>query len=142
MSRKRKRRETESYDELEGQLCEKCRSIFATLENMQKVVSDDGLKHYNEIELAGHAKCGCMLCNLLCEKLRPEYIRNGQNPRYVYLSALSKNGTAIRSVTKSRYPGPILEMRFLKAKWSDHPLISGTEESYTFDIIPLHGEHY
>lgn len=139
MSRKRKRRETGLSDELEGQLCEKCGSIFATLENMRKVASDDGLKHYNAIELAGQAKCGCMLCILVCEKLRPQYGKEGRN---LHLSALSKNGTAIRSATEIRYPRAILEMRFLKAKWSSQPWYSSIGDSYTFDIIPLHGESY
>jgi hypothetical protein len=135
MGRKRKRRETGLSDEREEQLCEKCGSIFATLENMRKVASDDGLKHYNAIELAGHAKSGCMLC----EKLRPQYIKEGQN---LHLSALSKNGTAIRSATESRYPRAILEMRFLKAKWSPRQRYSGINDGYTFDIIPLQGEPY
>lgn len=139
MGRKRKRRETGLSDELEEQLCEKCGSIFATLENMRKVASDDGLKHYNAIELAGHAKSGCMLCILLCEKLRPQCIKEGRN---LHLSALSKNGTAIRSAIESRYPRAILEMRFLKAKWSPQQWYSGINDGYTFDIIPLHGEPY
>jgi hypothetical protein len=140
MSRKRKRGEAELSDEHEGQLCEKCRSIFATLENMRRMASNDGLKHHNAIELAGHAKGGCMLCILLCEKLRPQFLKEGPQPKYVLLSALSKNGTAIRSATESRYPRAILDMRFLKAKWTFDSYNSMTKESYCFDIIPLHGE--
>jgi hypothetical protein len=66
---------------------------------MRKVASSDGFKDYNEIELAGHAKGGCMLCILLFEKWRPQYITEGRNPRYLHLRALSKDGTAIRGAT-------------------------------------------
>jgi hypothetical protein len=140
VERKRKRREPESAGDLDSKLCEKCRTIFATVESLRKVICDEGFKHYNNIELLEQAGSGCTLCSLLFDKLGPITL---DTPRYIQLSALSKNGTAIRSTTETRYPHASLDMRFLKATWINTKYISrGYERSHRFDIIALNGSPY
>jgi hypothetical protein len=140
MERKRKRRELESAGNLDRELCDKCRTIFATLDNLRKLVRDEGFKYYNDIELLKHAKSGCTLCSLLLDKFQPITF---ETPGYIQLSALSKNGTAIRSTTETRYPYAILDMRFLKATWITTKYNLGkSDRSYRFDIIALNGSSY
>jgi hypothetical protein len=134
MDRKRKRRRSESSSGLNGQLCEKCSCIFATVENLRKLATWPGFKHHGEIELRDYARDGCTLCALFYEKLKPKD-QEGKNVGSLFLSPLAHHGeTPLRTTAKSRYPGVIMNTSCLYGRWE-----IGDSQKHTFDIVSAQG---
>jgi hypothetical protein len=90
------------------ELCERCNLIFATIENLRSLVSNQGLTHYGPQELDEHAKAGCHMCQLLRYRFTPDYPHG----------TLFLQGS-VRDIPEliAQYPSQISSMGHLSVKW-------------------------
>jgi hypothetical protein len=90
------------------ELCERCNSIFATIDNLRSLVSSQGLTHYGPQELDEHAKAGCRMCQLLRYRFTPDYPHG----------TLFLQGS-VRDIPEviTQYPLQISSMGHLSVKW-------------------------
>lgn len=133
MAHKRKRGEPEPSNRPDGHLCEKCKSIFATVENLRMLAST-GFKHYNRLELLHHAKHGCTLCGLLFNGLENLYYQRQLNTTTLLLRLSYRGSWAVETKAKSRYPGVVMNASCLLAGWD-----GGVSHSYLLDIVSAQG---
>jgi hypothetical protein len=131
MAHKRKRGELEPSNRPDGHLCEKCRSIFATAENLRMLAST-GFKHYNRLELLYHATHGCTLCGLLFKGL--ENYQRQLNTTTLLLKLSYRGSWPVKTKAKSRYPGVVMGASCLLAIWD-----GGVSDGCLFDIVSAQG---